>query len=129
MSIPAAINYRETFFPNPDLTWIIGIPTYETLRTLNIELKTNAQSVHSNLGGGNLGHLGLILSTATQYALISPLPYVRPPVHVLTILPGTARIPAETAARAHTEALRVFYEVRGVEQALSIQQIIAAVDQ
>ena len=128
MSIPA-INYRETFFPNPDLTRIIGIPTYETLRTLNIELKTNAQSVHSNLGGGHLGHLGLIL-TATQYALISPLPYVRPPVHpgVLTILPGTARIPAETAARAHTEALRVFYEVRGVEQAL-IQQIIAAVDQ
>ena len=128
MSIPA-INYRETFFPNPDLTRIIGIPTYETLRTLNIELKTNAQSVHSNLGGGNLGHLGLIL-TPTQYALISPLPYIRPPVHpgVLTIPPGTARIPAEAATRAHTEELRIFYEVRGVEQAL-IQQIIAAIDQ
>ena len=59
------------------------------------------------------------------------MPYVHPPVHpgVLTILPGTARIPAETAARAHTEALRVFYEVRGDEQALIQQIAVSAIDQ
>lgn len=56
MSIQA-INYHENLFPKPDLTKIIGIPTYDTLHTLQLELKTNAQSVHSNLGGGNHGHL------------------------------------------------------------------------
>ena len=58
------------------------------------------------------------------------MPYgVCPPVHpgVLMIQAGTARIPAETAARAHAESLHVFYEVRGIEQAL-IQQIVAAID-
>jgi hypothetical protein len=61
MSI-AAINYRETFFPMKDLTRIIGIPTYETLHVMHLELKTNSTSVHSNLGGGQFGHLGLVIS-------------------------------------------------------------------
>ena len=99
------------------------------LSRLSSKPATHTQPVHSNLGGGTLGHLGLILTVA-RYALISPMPYVRPPIHpgVLTIQAGTARIPSETAARAHAESLRVFYEVRGVEQAL-IQQIVSAIDQ
>lgn len=59
MSI-AAINYRETFFPVKDLSRIIGIPTYETLHTMHLELKTNSTSVHSNLGGDNLVISGLL---------------------------------------------------------------------
>jgi hypothetical protein len=71
------VNYREVFFEDPDLSRIIGIPTYETMHTLNQELKSNAISVHSNLGGGQHGHLGLVVSP-NAYALLSNMPYARP---------------------------------------------------
>ena len=55
-------------------------------------------------------YLGLLLTPA-QYALtISNTPYDRPPAHpgVLRQAANVARVPAETAVRVHTEALRVF---------------------
>ena len=120
-------NYRETYFLKPDLSPIIGKPTFESLYQLIVDLQANAQSVHSNLGGGANGHLGLIM-TPTQYAIHSTTPYVRP-THpgTLTIPVGTNRLAAEEMERNHTEALRVFHEVRGVEQAL-IQQLVTAID-
>ncbi len=126
MSIPN-INYRETHFPKPDLTPIIGKPTFEDLYQLLIDLRLNAQSVHSNLGGGNHGHLGLIM-TPQQYAIQSQIPYVRPNYPgPLTVPPGSTRLVADELERNHNENLRVFHETRGVEQAL-IQQIVSAID-
>ena len=120
-------NYRETYFLKPDLSPIIGKPTFESLYQLIVDLQANAQSVHSNLGGGANGHLGLIM-TPTQYAIHSTTPYVRP-THpgTLTIPGGTTRLVAEEMERNHAESLRVFHEVRGVEQAL-IQQLVTAID-
>jgi uncharacterized phage-associated protein len=127
MSIPA-VNYRETFFPKPDLTRIIGIPTYDTLHQMQLELKSNALSVHSNLGGGAHGHLGLLMTNA-QYALISDAPYERPEhPGVLHIPHAATRVASDALKRTYDENLRVFHEVRGVEQAL-IQQIVTAVDE
>ena len=96
MSI-AAINYREAFFPMKDLTRIIGMTTYETLHMMHLELKTNSTSVHSNLAGGQFGHLGLVLSPA-GYAMVSNVPYARP-TH-----PGDLVIPAAPASRHQQEA-------------------------
>ena len=126
MSI-STTNYRETYFLKPDLSPIIGKPTFESLYQLIVDLQANAQSVHSNLGGGANGHLGLIM-TPTQYAIHSTTPYVRP-THpgTLTIPVGTTRLAADDMERNHTEALRVFHEVRGVEQAL-MQQLVTAID-
>ena len=45
-------NYRETLFEFPDLTPIIGEPSYEALHVLFNQLKANARSVHTTLGGG-----------------------------------------------------------------------------
>jgi len=57
--------------------------------------------------------------TPTQYAIHSTTPYVRPTrPGALTIPVGTTRLTAEGMERNHTEALRVFHEVRGVEQAV-----------
>ena len=50
-------NYRETHFQHADLTPIRDEPKNETLTVLINELKANAQTVHSNLGGGVNGHL------------------------------------------------------------------------
>jgi hypothetical protein len=50
-----------------------GKPTYETLQTLVTELKANAGSVPSTLGGGQNGHLGIILSPP-RYATLAHAP-------------------------------------------------------
>jgi uncharacterized phage-associated protein len=95
---------------------------------MQIELKTNALSVHSNLGGANHGHLGLLM-TDEQYALVSDTPYERPEHPGVLHIPNNAtRVAADALKRAYDENLRVFHEVRGVEQAL-IQQIVTAVDE
>ena len=78
-------------------------------------------------GGGNHGHLGLILSPA-DYGLLSNVPFDCP-AHpgTLVIPPGTAQHHATTMKDAHDKQIRVFREVNGVEQAL-LQQIIEAVN-
>jgi hypothetical protein len=88
MSI-SMVNYREFFFEHPDLTKIIGIPTYDTLHKLNQEIKSNATSVHSNLGGGQHGHLGLVISPIA-YAFLSDTPYQH------LVLPADLDIPIST---------------------------------
>ena len=55
-------------FPHAVLTKILGKPTYATLLRLCKELYANARSVHSTRGGGQNGHLGLIM-TVEEYSL------------------------------------------------------------
>ena len=45
------------------LTQIHGELTYEGVHKLRKELMVNVQTVHSDLGGGAHGHLGLVLSS------------------------------------------------------------------
>jgi hypothetical protein len=127
MANNSTVNYRELFFEYTDLDRIHGEPNPENLLRFQKQLKANARSVYSNLGGGQHGHLFLVLSDAA-YALISNTPFIRP-TH-----PGTLVIPAgntEAQIRALKDAHKVqltnFKEVTGVEQALK-QQIIKAVD-
>lgn len=128
MSRSSSTNYRETSFRYEDLTKIHGEPSFHSLKILNREIKANARSVYSNLGGANHGHLGLVCSDA-EYATISPIPFVRPvfPEEPLNIPAGTTRIVADNLERDYKEAVRVFREVMGVENALK-QQLIKAVD-
>ena len=113
----------------PDLTGILRIPTYDSLHKMQIELKTNAISVHSNKGGGSHGHLGLMVTGDQQYALISKVAYIRD-LHPgeLVLAKNATRVAAEAQRSAHDEHIRVFHEVHHVEQAL-IQQIVAAVEE
>ena len=70
-------NYRETLFDYPDLTPIHGVPTYDTLKLMTNQLKANARTVHTPLGGGQHGYMGLLL-TGQQYSIHSPTPFIRP---------------------------------------------------
>lgn len=128
MTQQKAINYIEQYFEFKVLTKIHGEPTYENLQNLHNQLKTNASSVRSMLGGGAHGHLGLVLSAAEYAAIVPNTPFVKP-AHpgILTIAPNTAHHAAVTAKEIHEEALRVFNEVLGVEAALR-QQLVAAID-
>ena len=123
----SSTNYRENVFRHQDLTRIQGEPTFSSLKLLARELKANAKSVFSNLGGAQHGHLGLILEAA-QYAAISTTAFVRPTFPPPLVVPtGTTRIAEDEMKRNHTEAIRVFREVLGVENALK-QQLLKAID-
>ena len=90
---------------------------------MQLELKENAISVHSNLGGGNHGHLGLLM-TDPHYTLIVNTPYVRPVYPGNFILAsGETRVKANALQCAHDETLHVFHKVYGAEQAL-IQKLL-----
>lgn len=123
----ATVNYIETYFEYKELTKIHGEPTFETIKALHNQLKANASSVPSNLGGGQFGHLGLVL-TPQQYALISDTAFERPnhPGQVEYTRNATGPQIAATDAQ-HAEEIRVFREVLGVEAALR-QQLVGAIE-
>ena len=80
---------------------------------MQLKLKSNALSVHSNLGVGTHVHLGILMTT-TKYATLSPVVYVRP-VH-----PGNKYISCNTTRVAsyklkilYDKNIRVFHEVCG----------------
>ena len=120
------IDYITTYFEYPSLDKIHGQPTFTTLRRLKKQLKANAQSVPSNLGGGEYGHLGLVLSPE-EYAAVSDDPYV-PPDH-----PGPFQLQHNTdpteairLREVHHERIRRFRESLDINRAL-IRQIVSAI--
>ena len=112
------IDYTSTNFEFPTLTKIQGIPTYEPLRKIKNEMKSNAASVPCDLGGGAHGHLGIMLS-ATEYANVSLVNYVRP-VHpgILSIPAGTANYESTRLTNEHKELVRLNREANNVEASL-----------
>ena len=120
------IDYVKNYFQYPELTKIHGEPTYETLQVLKDQLKSNATSVTSHLGGGANGHLGLILTNA-EYARITLARYNEPQFPVLTIpVPATGPVISQ-ANREFVEAMRTYREVIDIKKSL-VKQIVAAVD-
>ena len=71
----------------------MGVPTYETLHLLYNEIKSNAMAVHSNLGGGQHGHIGLVFSLTT-YDLLTNTPFV------CQVHPGNLIIPIAATRHA-----------------------------
>lgn len=55
-------------FPHPVLTPIVGAPTNKTNRLLKREVYANALDIHSTIGSGMNGHLGLVMPPATYLA-------------------------------------------------------------
>lgn len=122
------IDYITTSFEYPVLTKIQGQPTYVTLKIIKDEMKANATSVSSDLGGGANGHLGLMLSPI-EYSNVSLVPYVK------SVHPGTLVIPLGSTQHESTrlredfkEELRQYRECTQVEKAL-IKQLGTALPQ
>jgi hypothetical protein len=79
---PADTEFSENF-PHKTLPPIVGQPTYEAIKELHLKLNGNAVKIHSNLGNGLLGYLGVTVTPAI-YNTLSSQPFVIPPN------PGTA---------------------------------------
>ena len=69
---------KDTYFQHKMLTKIHGKPTYESLQNVSTELKANASSVPSTLGGGGNGHLGLLLSNARYFTVAQAVLWTTP---------------------------------------------------
>ena len=120
-------NYREVYFAHEDIIKISGEPSYATLKTLQNQLKANAASVPSILGGGANGHLGLVLAP-DKYSKISNIPFNRPYHPGLLDIPiGTERAESERITNAHRQQLEIYNTVQAVEKTL-LQQIVKAVE-
>jgi hypothetical protein len=52
-------------FPPPILPTVQGEPDYQTIHAVWKLLQANARAIHTHLGGGALGHLGVIVSDAS----------------------------------------------------------------
>ena len=73
------IDYKKNFFEHPEVTRIVGEPSTATLITLQAEICDNAQSVQSDLGGGEHGHLGLVCTPEAYLSLVpNTEAYIRP---------------------------------------------------
>ena len=101
---------------------------YDSLTIIFNQLKANAQSVCTSLGGGNHGYLGLLL-LPTQYAIIAPTTPFIYPIH-----PGPLNLPAyqlphvtQQITSQHSENIRIFNECGNVAQELQ-KQVVAVID-
>ena len=117
--IISMVKYCETFFLKPDITRIFGIPTYDAFHQIQLELKTNALSAHSNLGGATNRHLVLLI-TNTKYYTLSNVPHVRTVHPSILIIPNNAtHILSYELKIVYDKNVRVFHGVRGVKQPIT----------
>ena len=113
-------------FPKATPTKISGLPTYETIKRLNDDISANAASVHTDLGGGNHGHLGLTVSP-TIYATVSGTPYTAPTSPAPPALTGLTGPQITAANRRYDSDKKKFAEFVALQNALK-KQILASVD-
>ena len=110
------VNYCETFLLKPDITRIFGIPNYNSFHQIQLELKTNALSVHSNLGGATHIHLVLLMIN-TKYATLSNVPYLRPVHPSILIIPNNAtHVASSKLKRVYDKNIQYFHGLGGVKQ-------------
>jgi hypothetical protein len=58
-------------FPHPVLPKVQGEPDYQTIHAIHKSIQANSRAIDTHLGGGTLGHLGLIVSDAS-YTMTAP---------------------------------------------------------
>jgi hypothetical protein len=116
-------------FPHPVLPTVQGEPDYQTIHATRQFLQANSRAIDTHLGGGTLGHLGLIISDAS-YAMISPTTDAGPTLWATPQAPGRAPsnmdgTAAQISAARHIweEDVQTYRTCTSVQQALKKQMI------
>ena len=111
------VNYADTCFHYPVPTKIEGEPTHATLTTLQKELQANASSVDSNLGGGNHGYLGLVLSDPDYANIPGTTPSVAPTYPTPFVILATATaVEALSVREQHKESIQRHHKCDNVKK-------------
>ena len=145
-------DYKTTYFEYKELNEVHGQPTVDNLLTLFRQLKRNAQCISCSLSGGQLGYLGLLLTSEAYAQIPNAAEFVRPtdpgpfrlqidstnpaskhtwpqtaPTQGETDQPDVVYTHADIAQQkaAHDKALCLYLECQAVEQALCVQLIKA----
>jgi hypothetical protein len=115
-------------FPHPVLPTVQGEPEYQTIHTIRKYPQSNSRAMDTHLGGGTLGHLGLIVSDES-YAMIAPATDAGPTLWISPTAPG--RAPSDTdgtaaqiSAGRHIweEEVQTYRTYTSVQQALKKNQ-------
>jgi hypothetical protein len=116
-------------FPHPVIPTVQGETDYQTIHATRKFLQANSRAIDTHLGGGTLGHLGLIISDAS-YAMIDPTAAAGPTLWTNPQAPG--RPPSNTdgtadqiSAARHIweEDVQTYWTYTSVQQALKKQII------
>ena len=111
--------------PHPNIAPIVGIPMYESIAELNLQLNANAASVQSNLGDWQLGLLALTVSPAVFNTLSAVVALVHPvnPGTNPVIPPGATTHVTSHLTRVFATQKAIFKEFQATDNALK-QQVI-----
>jgi hypothetical protein len=113
-----------TSFPKSVLPAVQGEPDYQTIHAIRKFLQANSRAIDTHLGGGTLGHLGLIILDAS-YTIIAPKTNDEPSLWITPPAPG--RTPATTdGTAAQNSAARHIWEedVQTYRTCTSVQQAL-----
>jgi hypothetical protein len=111
-------------FPHPVLPTDQGEPDYQTIHATRKFLQANSRAIDLHLGGGTLGHLGIIISDAS-YVIFVPTTDAGPTLWTTPQAPGWA--PANTdGTAAQINAARHIWEedVQTYRTCTSVQQAL-----
>jgi hypothetical protein len=111
-------------FPHPVLPKVQGDPDYQTIHATRKFLQTNSRAIDTHLGGGTLGHLGLIISDAS-YAMISPTKDAGPTLWTTPQPPGRAPDKTDGTAAQISAAHHIWEEdIQTYRTCTSVQQAL-----
>jgi hypothetical protein len=111
-------------FPHPIITTVQGEPDYQTIHATRKFLQANSRAIDTHLGGGTLGHLGLIISDAS-YAMIAPPTAEEPIFWVSPNAPGRAPATMDGTAAQIIAARHIWEEdVQTYGTCTSVQQAL-----
>jgi hypothetical protein len=111
-------------FPHPLLPTVQGELDYQTIHATRKFLQANSWAIYTHLGGGTLGHLGLIISDAS-YAMIAPTTDARPTLWITPQAPGRAPANMDLTAAQISAARHIWEEdVQTYRTCTSVQQAL-----
>ena len=114
-----SINVKELYFEFQELALLNNEPAFDTLQKLLTQLKANASSVPTNLGGGGHEFIGAILSTAL-YTTLAPLTPFIGLTHpgTLTVPPNSTKYAISLLKTQIDKAVRTYHLYLFVQRAL-----------
>jgi hypothetical protein len=111
-------------FPHPILPAVQGEPDYQTIHATRKFLQANSRAIDTHLGGGTLGHLGLIISDAS-YAMIAKITDYEPTLWITPQAPGRAPATTDGTAAQISAARHIWEEdVQTYQTCTSVQQAL-----
>jgi hypothetical protein len=111
-------------FLHPILPTVQGEPDYQTIHAIRKLLQANSRAIDTHLGGGTLGHLGLIVSDAS-YAMIAPATDAGTTLWVSPTAPGRAPANTDGTAAQISAAPHIWEEeVQTYRTCTSVQQAL-----